>query len=120
VFHNFLSHECMRNLGEKPMFSPVENEVGGSTEKPEKTPEKPEFCPSNQTFEKLSAWAKDAKEKDADSYNLTNFGLDFKNLIDKEDSGVIKQKTAKALGYNIKWDTLKECLERLGLFNNNV
>jgi hypothetical protein len=120
LFYNFLSHECARHAMDKPLFPPAENAVGCSTEKPEKTPEKPEFCPSKQTFEKLSAWAKDAKEKDADSYNLTNFGLDFKNLIDKEDSGVIKQKTAKALGYNIKWDTLKECLERLGLFNNNV
>lgn len=36
-------------------------------------------------FEKRSAWAKDAHEKDADSYNLTNFGLGFKNLIDKKD-----------------------------------
>jgi hypothetical protein len=123
VFHNFLSHECMRNLGEKPMFSPVENEVGGSTEKPEKTPEKPEPCTSGGIFAKFKSWAGDAN-LGIDAYAKTRLGKDFTNLMKKNDSGVTKKRsTLKGVSgniYTIEWSKLEKCLKRYGLFNSNV
>jgi hypothetical protein len=119
VFYTFLSHECMRYAGETPIFPPVENEVGCSTETPKKTPEKTESCKSSSIFAKLREWAGDANF-DIGSYKITNFGLDFKNLMKKKDNGVDKKRTGTGWTYIIDWLKLEKCLKRNGLFNNNV
>jgi hypothetical protein len=122
-FHTYLSHECMRYVGEKPLFSPVENEVGCSTEKSEKTPEKPEACLSSSMFAKFKIWAGDANFE-IGSYNTTNFGADFTQLMKKNDTGVTKKrgviKGVSGVIYTIEWSKLDKCLRRYGLFNNSV
>jgi hypothetical protein len=119
AFYSFLSHECGRNLGEKTLFSPVENEVGCSTEKPEKTPEKSETCTASLMFAKFKKWAEDANFT-IGSYNTVNFGLDFKDLMKKTATGVTKKKGVAGNLYTIDWRELKECLRRDGLFNTSV
>jgi hypothetical protein len=113
AFHNFLSHECMRHAGETPLFLPVENEVGCSTEKYLSTP----------LFEKFKTWAGEANFE-IGSYNSTNFGYDFTKLMKKEDTGVTKKrgmlKGKSGDIYTIEWSKLEKCLKRHGLFNNSV
>ncbi|KAJ1476319.1 hypothetical protein T484DRAFT_1750663, partial [Baffinella frigidus] len=75
AFHSYLSHECMRRAGETPLFLPVENEAGCSTEKPAQTPEKPESCLAQPMFDKFKKWAADANE-DISSCETTTFGKD--------------------------------------------
>jgi hypothetical protein len=115
VFHSFLSHECMRCAGEKPLFSPDENEVGCSTEKLEKS----ETCTADAMFAKFMKWAADANFE-TNSFNKTNFGLDFKKIMKKLDTGVTKKRVASAWMYTIEWSKLEKCLKRYGLFNTNV
>ena len=125
AFHSFLSHECVRCTGEKPLFSLVENEVGcsigplGPLEKPEKTPEKSESCTAAAMFAKFMKWGGDANFE-IGSYNSTNLGRDFTNLMKRQDHGVTKKKSAAGNLYVIEWSKLEKCLRRYGLFNNNV
>jgi hypothetical protein len=124
VFFSFLSHECMSYTEEKQLFSPAESKVGGSTEKPDKTPEKkPESYTSQTLFDKLKTWATDTNFE-IGSYNVSNFGKDFTELMRKEDSGVTKKRGALKgkFGkiYTIEWCKLEKCLSRHGLFNNSV
>ena len=125
AFHSFLSHECMRCAGARQLFSPVENEVGCSTgplgplEKPEKTPEKSESCTAAAMFAKFMKWVGDANFE-IGSYNSTNLGLDFKNLMKRKDNGVTKKRIGSAQTYTIEWSKLEKCLKHSGLFNNNV
>jgi hypothetical protein len=125
AFNSFLSHECVRYAGARQLFSPVENEVGCSTgplgplEKPEKTPEKSESCTAAAMFAKFMKWVGDANFE-IGSYNSTNLGLDFKNLMKRKDNGVTKKRIGSAQTYTIEWSKLEKCLKHSGLFNNNV
>jgi hypothetical protein len=96
VFYSFLSHECAR-------YGTVETQ----------------FQTSTSMFDELIKWA-DAANFDAKSYNSTNFGIDFKNLLAKGDSGVSKKRFASGRMYKIGWPKLEKCLKRLCLFNTNV
>jgi hypothetical protein len=116
VFNTFLSHECISYAGEKPLFSPAENEVGCATEKPES------FL-SGAMFDNLIKWAAGANF-DTIGYTSTMFGKDFTQLMKKNDNGVTKKrgvlKGKSGWIYTIEWSKLEKCLRRHGLFNNSV
>jgi hypothetical protein len=119
AFHTFLSHECMRHAGETPLFLPVEKEAGGSTETPEKIPEKTESCLSGSMFDKFKEWAAGANFS-VGGYTKTHLGQDFTKIINKNDAGVERKRSGPTNVYIIEWSKLEKCLKRCGLFNNNI
>ena len=133
AFHCFLSHECMRCAGEKPLFSPVKNEVECSAEKPEntpekseKTPEKPEKTPEKSgsctvtaLFEKFKRWAVDSNFG-IGFYTSVKFGRDLRCLMKKKKNGVDKKRSVGNNIYTVEWSKLEKYLKHSGLFTNNV
>ena len=115
TFHSFMSHECIRCAGEKPMFSPVANEVGCCEEKTKKTPE----YPATAFFETFKTWAA-AANHDIGPYTRSKFGLDLGGLMKKTDSGVVKKRNGQHIVYSVEWSTVEKCLKLHGLFNTNV
>jgi hypothetical protein len=96
VFYSFLSRECTRCAALEP-----------------------KFVTSGSMHVQLTKWAEEANF-DANSYSVTNFGIDFTQLMKKKDTGVSKKRGVSGNMYKIEWSKLEKCLKGYGLFTTNV
>ena len=101
------------------VVSPVENEVGGSTETPEKAPEKSESCTAAAIFEKFKKWAADANFEIGPTTSSL-FGRKIRDIKKRKDTGVEKKRSSRNNVYTMDWPKLDKYLTRCGLFNDNV